>query len=102
MRHPWLVALLLLIPLSLAAAGPASPVAGLVARGDADALLALGPRILPEMVGLYTSGDVGQRTRIANLFYRLAWKSPEAASALLRDVRTQNVDLRIAVQYALG
>lgn len=103
MRHSWLVRLLL-VPLAvlLIAAGPASPVAGLVAHDDVEALRAQGPKILPEMVRLYASGDTGERTRIAGLFYRLGWKSPEAASALMRDVRTQDVGLRIAVQYALG
>ena len=103
MRHPWLVGLLLL-PLAglLIAAGPASPVAGLVAREDAEGLRALGPKVLPEMVRLYTNGDLAQRARVANLLYRLGWKSPEAAGALLRDVRTPDVGLRIAVQYALG
>jgi hypothetical protein len=105
MRHPWLVGLLLLVPLAgrPAAAGPAFPVTALVAHEDAEGLRSLGPKtVLPEMVRLYTGGDTGQRTRIANLLYRLAWKSPEAASALMRDVRTADVGLRIAVQYALG
>jgi len=73
-----------------------------VAREDFEGLRAQGPKILPEMARLYTSGDTAERTRIANLLYRLGWKSPEAANVMMRDVRTQDVGLRIAVQYALG
>jgi hypothetical protein len=105
-RHLWLVGLLLLpLAVLLTAAGPASPASGLVglvAREDFEGLRAQGPKILPEMARLYTSSDTAERTRIAGLLYRLGWKSPEAASALMRDVRTQDVGLRIAVQYALG
>jgi len=77
-------------------------VAELVASNDAEALRGLGPKALPEMVRLYKAGDTAQRTRIANLFYQLSWKSPEAVDILIPDVRTQDPELRIAVQYALG
>ena len=105
MRRPsWLIgsSLLLVLAGSLAAGGQASRVADLVAREDADALRGLGAPALPEMVRLYQAGDTAQRTRIAHLFYQLSWKSPDAVSVLLRDVETEDPDLRVAVQYALG
>ena len=105
MRHrSWLAGscLLLLLASVQAAAAPESPVAELVAREDATGLRGVGPKALPELIRLYQAGDTAQRTRIANLLYQLSWKSPEAAGVLLRDVRTPDSRLRIAVQYALG
>lgn len=92
--------LLLAVPDRARAAGPS--VADLVARGDAQALVALGPAALPELVRLYSTGTDEQKINIANAFYRLGKRSPEAEQALLRDVHTQNRDLRASVQYALG
>ncbi len=77
-------------------------VADLVERNDVEALRALGPQTLPALIFLYDTGDEARRTRIANLFYALEWTSPEAERSLMRDVRTHNVELRLAVQYALG
>jgi hypothetical protein len=104
-RHPWLAWTFLLLTLAglpAAAAGTGSRVAGLVDREDADALRAMGPSALPEMVRLYRAGDTARRTRLANLFYQLSWKSPEAANALMGDVHTHDPGLRLAVQWALG
>ncbi len=103
-RHPWLVAtfFLFLLADSLTWAGAGARVADLVAREDAAGLREIGPGATFEMVRLYKLGDIAQRTRIANLFYQLSWKSPEAVAVLMRDVRTQDPGLRIAVQYALG
>jgi len=92
--------LLLAVP-DLARAAGAS-VADLVARDDQKALLALGPAALPELVRLYSSGTEEQKIHIANVFYQLGRRSPEAEQALLRDAHSANPDLRIAVQYALG
>lgn len=94
--------LLLAVPDRTQAAGPRPSVADLVARGDEQALVALGPAALPELVRLYAAGTDEQKIHIANVFYQLGRRSPEAEQALLRDVRTQNRDLRAAVQYALG
>lgn len=77
-------------------------VADLVEGNDVEALRALGPQTLPALVFLYDTGDEARRTRIANLFYALEWQSPEAERSLMRDVETRNVELRLAVQYALG
>lgn len=105
MRRPfWLVGscLLLVLASSQAMAGPGAPVAELVARDDVEALRGLGATALPEMARLYQAGDTAQKVRIANLFYQLSRKSPDAVSVLMPDVRTEDPALRIAVQYALG
>jgi hypothetical protein len=95
--------LVLLGALAVAApAAGASSVAGLVARDDEAGLRAIGPQVMPEILRLYEAGDAAQRARIANLFYRLSWKSPQAARVLLRDAHTNDPWLRVAVQYALG
>lgn len=103
-RHPWLAGMFLLIIVAgaPATAVPGSPVAALVEREDAGGLREIGPSVLPEMARLYQAGDPAQRTRIANLFYQLSWKSPEAAQVMINDVRTQDQGLRLAVQWALG
>lgn len=106
-RYPWLVATFLLfllagVPLASARAGAGARVADLVAREDVAGLREIGPTAAAELVRLYRAGDTAQRTRIANLFYQLSWKSPEAVAVLMPDVRTQDRGLRIAVQYALG
>lgn len=77
-------------------------VAQLVEKNDVEALRQIGPEVIPAMIWLYDLGDEAQRIRVANLFYKLEWKSPEAERTLMVDVRTRNVDLRLAVQYALG
>jgi len=94
-RHPWQVGTFLLFLLAgsvgfLATAGADSRVAELVARDDATGLRALGPTAMAEMVRLYEAGDTAERTRIANLFYQLSWKSPAAVAVLMRDVHTQD------------
>ena len=37
-----------------------------------------------------------------NLFHALSWTSPEAERSLLGDLHTANVELRLAVEFALG
>ncbi|MGH9425571.1 MAG: HEAT repeat domain-containing protein [Terriglobia bacterium] len=77
-------------------------VAALIVQGKTANLKALGPGVLPVMVGLYESSDETQRTRIAETFYQLGWKSPEAKRVLMKDVHTSNQYLRLQVQWALG
>lgn len=103
-RHSWQVGtfLLFLLAGSAALAGAGSRVAELVSRDDVIALRAIGPTAMTEMVRLYQAGDTAERTRIANLFYQLSWKSPAAVDVLMRDVHTPDPGLRVAVQYALG
>lgn len=74
----------------------------LVEANDAAALRALGPEAISSMVWLYELSEEAERTRIANLFYQIGTRSEIAERALMRDVHTGNVDLRLAVQYALG
>jgi HEAT repeat protein len=80
----------------------ASKVQGLVSRADVAGLRALGPDVLPVLAKLYEAGDENQRASIAQYFYQLGWTSPEAKRALMKDVHTQNQNLRLQVQWALG
>jgi len=73
-----------------------------VDRSDLEGLRALGPAALPELVRLYEKANEERRIAIANLFYQLGQRSPDAERVLLRDVHTANPALRIGVQYALG
>ena len=77
-------------------------VASLIAQGKTAAVRALGRGVLPVMVRLYESSDQVQRTRIAETFYQLGWKSPAAKRVLMKDVHTSNQSLRLQVQWALG
>ena len=96
------LALLLAVPDRSRAAGPGPSIADLVARDDEKAIAALGPAALPELARLYAAAPDEQKISIAHVFYQLGRRSPEAEQALLRDVHTQNRDLRLSVQYALG
>lgn len=101
-------ALLVIIPTQLFAArqGPevelSQRVTQLVEANDAAALRELGPEAMASMVWLYELSEEAERARIANLFYKIGARSENAERALLRDARTSNVELRLAVQYALG
>jgi hypothetical protein len=74
----------------------------LVSQRRVDELKKLGPEVLPVMVRLYESSNEADRTRIAETFYQLGWKSAEAKRVLMKDVHTQNQYLRLQVQWALG
>jgi HEAT repeat protein len=70
--------------------------------GDSQAVEAMGPDVLPELVRLYGESRVSERARIAQVFYNLGWKSEAAKQALMKDVHTTDTTLRLRVQYALG
>ena len=74
----------------------------MVAGGKTADLKALGRDVLPVMARLYETADLAERTRIAQTFYTLGWKSAEAKRVLIRDVHTPNQQLRLEVQWALG
>jgi len=61
-----------------------------------------GPGILPIMARIYGRSDIEARAVIANAFYQIGWKSPEAKHVLMEDAHTANEDLRLQVQWALG
>ena len=54
----------------------------MVAAGKIAELKALGRDVLPVMARLYEASDLAQRTRIAQTFYALGWKSAEAKRVL--------------------
>jgi HEAT repeat protein len=73
-----------------------------VEANDLEGLRAIGPEAVPALLFLYETGDDPLRVQLARLFHELAWPSPEVERALLRDLQTRNVELRLAVFYALG
>jgi HEAT repeat protein len=111
MRRVAAVLLLVLIAVAATPVGDvATPVDDVAARVEAamspvpnvEALRAIGPRALPHLVRMYRSADEDGRAPIAETFYQLGWKSPEAKAALMEDVHTPNRALRLQVQWALG
>ena len=103
-----LVALVLLV----AAAAPAGPATGsamdaaALARAvdarDVEVIRKQGAGVVPGLVRLYDSSEAPRRAAIANVFYSLGWKSADAKRALLKDVHTDDANLRLQVQWALG
>ncbi len=87
---------------SIHAAPPPSDLERAVASDDFEAIKAMGPSVMPRLARLYSAADEPAKQRLAGLFYRLGWKSPEARDALMKDVHTPSQGLRISVQYALG
>ena len=100
----------LLLPLTVQAQAPfpgeemtlSQRVTLAVEANDLEGLRAIGPDALPGLVFLYETGDDPLRVQLAQLFRELAWPSPEVERALVRDMQTRNVELRLAVFYALG
>jgi HEAT repeat protein len=73
-----------------------------VEENDLEELRTIGPDAIPALLFLYETGDDPLRVQLAQLFHELAWPSPEVERALVRDMQTRNVELRLAVFYALG
>ncbi|HYN03135.1 MAG TPA: HEAT repeat domain-containing protein [Vicinamibacteria bacterium] len=89
---------------AVAAAGPveAPRLRTAAMAGDWQAVQAMGPGALPELVRLYAQSSPRERATIAQVFYNLGWKSEEAKRALMVDAHTTDPDLRLQVQWALG
>ncbi|HSG31562.1 MAG TPA: hypothetical protein VLB82_08465 [Thermodesulfobacteriota bacterium] len=73
-----------------------------VSSYNVSALKSLGPGVMPILSNLYIVSDSKQKRVIANIFYQLGFLSGNAKSVLMQDVRTNDKQLRVAVQYALG
>lgn len=73
-----------------------------VEANDLEQLRAIGPDAIPALMFLYETGDDPLRVQLAQTFHELAWPSPEVERALMRDIRSRSVELRLAVFYALG
>ncbi|HYU32634.1 MAG TPA: HEAT repeat domain-containing protein [Thermoanaerobaculia bacterium] len=65
-------------------------------------LQAIGPKAIPALLFLYETGDDQLRLQLAQTFHDLAWQSTEVEHALMGDIRSHSVELRLAVYYALG
>jgi len=92
----------LVLKLDASPAIDSNSVQTMIAAGKIAELKALGREVLPVMARLYDASDVTQRTRIAQTFYALGWKSADAKRVLIKDVHTPNQQLRLEVQWALG
>ena len=62
----------------------------------------MGPGILPHLAHIYAQSSDDDKAVVAWILYSVGWKSPDARTALLKDVHTQNQKLRLQVQWALG
>jgi hypothetical protein len=108
MRTSWTRAAIGVVLCLLAAVSPAATrveparVREAARAGDWQAVREMGPQALPELARLYGKSGTGDRTRIAEMFYNLGWKSEEAKRALMADVHTSDQELRLQVQWALG
>lgn len=71
-------------------------------QGNLEILRARGPAVLPQLVSLYRESGPHERAALARAFYGLGWKSEEAKQVLLADLATQDVELRLQAQWALG
>lgn len=101
-RLPLLVVSVFLLSVPVFAEELSQQVTRLVEAGDADGLRALGDEAIASMVWLYELSEEPERIRIANLFSRMGLRSQVAERALVRDFESANVELRLAVQRALG
>lgn len=64
---------------------------------------AMGPEVLPALARMYeATPEAERRQTIAQVFYRLGRESPDAKRVLLADLDTDDVNLRLSVQWALG
>jgi len=107
---PILTLSFLLVPLTIHAQTPfpgeemtlSQRVTLAVEANDLEGLRAIGQEAIPALVFHYETGDDALRLQIAQLFHELAWQSPEVERALMTDMQSRNVELRLAVFYALG
>ena len=101
-RLSLLVVFALLLSVPVLAEELSQQVTRLVEADDADGLRVLGDEAITSMVWLYELSEEPERIHLANLFYKMGVRSQEAERALIRDFHAENVELRLAVQYALG
>ena len=101
-RLSLLVVSVLLLSAAVFAEELSQQVTRLVEAGDADGLRALGDEAIASMVWLYELSEEPERIHIANLFSKMGLRSQVAERALVRDFESGNVELRLAVQRALG
>ncbi|HET9226953.1 MAG TPA: HEAT repeat domain-containing protein [Thermoanaerobaculia bacterium] len=101
-RMSLLAVFLLLLSVPVFAEELSQQVTRLVEANDAEGLRALGDEAVTAMVWLYELSEEPERTHIANLFSKMGVRSDLAERALLRDFLSPNLELRLAVQNALG
>jgi HEAT repeat protein len=103
-----IITLFLLIPFTLSSSVSATDsdlIDELVMAKDIDvtAVKNHGESVMPILSALYSqTNDKLKRAKIAWLFYQLGWKSENAKEAMMQDAHTDDVQLRLQVQWALG
>src|SRR4029079_13096518 len=104
MKRMTLLAMLAALSLTLEAAPQVdtAKVQTLVSQRNVAGLKAIGTSAWRVLVQMYRVSDDARKTDIAETFYQLGWKSPEAKQVLMADVHTPNQNLRLQVQWALG
>lgn len=73
-----------------------------VTNEDIARLKTMGPEVPSILARIYSKSSEDDRAVIAWILYGIGEKSPEARSALLKDIDTKNSKLRLQVQWALG
>ena len=89
-------------PMAASALPSETQIESLVRERNLEEIKRQGQDVLPVLLELYKKGDISLRTNIAATLYGLSWKSEEAKELLMRDVHTEDRDLRLQVQWALG
>jgi len=104
MKRMTLLAIMAALSLTLEAAAQVdtAKIQTLVSQRNVAGLKSIGTSVLPVLVQMYRGSDDSTKTDIAETLYQLGWKSPEAKQVLMADVHTQNQNLRLQVQWALG
>ncbi len=69
---------------------------------DPEKIRPFGPSAMPILAKIYGTSDDRTKATIAWVMYSLAFKSPEAKAALMKDIHTKDSKLRLQVQWALG
>jgi hypothetical protein len=75
----------------------------LVMANDVQSIKSQGEGVMPILANLYRqTNDKAKRAKIAGMYYQLGWKSEAAKEVMMQDVYTDDRDLRLQVQWALG
>ena len=70
---------------------------------DGERYKKFGPEVMPILADMYRDAkDLRTKNEIVQIISSIGWESREAKYALLADVNTQDEELRIHLQYALG
>jgi len=75
----------------------------LVMANDVQSIESQGQGVMPILADIYrATNDKQKRAKVAGVFYQLSWKSEIAKAVMMEDVHTDDRNLRLQVQWALG